>query len=220
LALESHRRIALDWIVVGEEARNVAPQDVNAINAFPAIRALEEWDQIRRTKLVRLCAASYRDLLRPFLRHAKRLDVVDPYLRPTSAKFVELCAVLMGDRGHEPISGKIRLHVSERELRLPIEAALDEWATYLSDIRSRINSRHTFQVVVWGPKDDGETFMHDRFLLTNQFGVKSGNSFSCWKDSTLKETDWTLLDDQSWNQRRNDYVRDSGPFRWIDEREV
>jgi len=84
---------------------------------------------------------------------------------------------------------------------------------------SRVRVQHAVQVVVWGPDESGKS-MHDRFLLTNQCGVMAGESFECKNESTKRKTTWTLLDKETWGERREDLIRDVGPYEWIAERSI
>lgn len=227
LALESHHRFHFDWMIVGEELREAAKRGASPTAervASPGeARASEHWPRGIRTETMRMCASGYKPVLGPVLRHAKRLEIVDPYMFRENARrlhFVELCATLMGNRGHAPLGGEIHIHTSEgTDPGASVEDSLNAWTKSLAGLKGRPGSRHLFKVFVWQSKANGPR-MHDRFLLTDQCGILSGNGFDCWEDDTVRETTWSLLDAAAWTERRTDLVPNGGPFKCLGERVV
>jgi len=212
LIQDSHRRVGFDWIVTGED---FCPDDwrpIGNVMSLTGILNAEAFEGRRRSRTVRLCEQDYEPALVPLLRHAKSLDIVDPFLKPSHGgterlnRFVELCANTMGNRGHALLPGVIRLHMSPNKIRptRSTDALLCEWRERLERFRQRSRTLHTFHVVAWGMSPDDEE-LHDRFLLTDQYGVVSGNSFTSGKTETTRKTGWTLLDDGEWESHRTMY---------------
>jgi hypothetical protein len=221
LALESHHHHALEWIVASKHLCASRTDEPAPLIDPIELRASEPWQTRQRTPSVRMCASGYRPYLAPLLRHAKRLEIVDPYLSHRELRhrrFIELSAILMGDLGQARLPGEIRLHTWLRNCATPadIQESLDSWSKDWGLIKARLPPQHSFKVILWG-RQGGDPPMHDRFLLTDQCGIQSGWGFDCKDEGTKQQTTWTLLDDRTWNERRNDYVRDIGPYRWLGE---
>lgn len=222
LAMESHRRVPFDWVVVSKRLHaNTDAQD-SALTELAELRQSEGWEARRWSESVQMCESKYRQLLGPLLRHAKRLEIINPYLSHRNRrhfKIVELCASAMGERGQAPLAGKIHNHVWQAESEDParVDVYLDSWMQELDRLKQQHRLRHSFKVVAWGRKSDGPR-MHDRFLLTDQCGVQAGWGFDCLAEGTNQQTTWTFLNELIWKERRNDYVRDVGPYQWLGEK--
>jgi hypothetical protein len=221
LALESHHRCAFNWIVTNENMIENLRMDEDIIDVS-SLRNSPEWSERRWSRSVRMCEQEYLVMIRPLLRYAKRLELVDRYLSPRDwrhSRFIELCAMALGQGGNAVHPPQIHLHtwmeasISEAS----IDASLTDWMNYLSRIKAKHRVPHLFRVFVWGRKENGPS-MHDRFLLTDQCGVTVGWGFDCCDNETTRETTWTLLDKQTWKVRRNDFVPDVGPYQYLDDR--
>jgi hypothetical protein len=222
LALESHRRICLDWIVVDKAIEEPFPSGIASITTLEHLKSSQKWTERDNEVVVRLSESSYVSLIRPLLRHAKWLDIVDPYLQPgtgnnpMSSRFIEICTKLMADRGYDPIAREIRIHVSEHKLNMPLDNAIAAWNDRLKQIKERTGTLHKLQVIVWGAlKTDHATYMHSRFLFTDQCGVSSNHSFICREEATKEETEWRLLGDKMWFNRRELFRCDVSPYQFL-----
>jgi hypothetical protein len=220
LVLESHRRTPFDWIVIGSRlCLNGEEQDLQRSDVL-GVRRSESWEARRRSISLRKCASEYRPVLNRLLRHAKRLEIVDPYLKANDG-FVGLCASEMGQRGHATLPGEIHFHLwmDGYTSNEDVQGAVDEWTESLSKIKHRNRAPHTFKINIWGRKANGPK-MHDRFLLTNQCGIQAGWGFDCLAEDTSNQTTWTLLDEATWNERRLEFRPDLSPYKHLGERIV
>jgi hypothetical protein len=169
-----------------------------------------QWTGRKNTTPIQLSEADFRRKLSPVLRFARTVTVVDPYLSPTddvkfpggtevrkvgeNMRFVELIAGLLGNRNGGIVPGRIILHASADSQNLePPDVAihLGIWKTKLGQLKGKFN--HAFTVCYW--ENRGSKVMHDRFILTDQCGIGSQDSFKCQYRQSPTSTIWSLLDE-------------------------
>ncbi|MDQ3512934.1 MAG: hypothetical protein M3462_04605 [Chloroflexota bacterium] len=220
LAIASHGLVPFDWLIVGDDLKDSARQKAKPVASPREARSSERWPRGTPSTTVRLCESEVRRALGPVLRHASRLEIIDPYLSCENFRrfhFINVCAALMGDRGQARLYGEIHIHTSElATANLPLQNVLKLWASRLEQLRIRQRSRHVFKVFVWQAQVS-EYLMHDRFLMTNQCGILSGNGFECWEEDTVRETTWAVVKPTVWTKRRGDFIPGIGPFRCLGE---
>lgn len=226
LACEANGRAALDAIILscGLHATSARCDDV--LSPFDTVLAAPHWQRRRHSITIKQCEADYCALLSPILRHAKRLYLIDPYLRPDLKRFTDtiiLCGKLLGERGGSPtnaLPGIIEIHTSAVcEHRDPLRTVQEEakqWNHWICNELKAACSRHTVRVSIWARDEGGERF-HDRFLITDQIGFSVAGGLDCVKApfGTPSDTVWTLLneqDRQAWLQK---FQPGTSPYRKV-----
>jgi hypothetical protein len=164
----------------------------------------------------------YREILKRVVRHARRIELVDPYLslKKRNFKIVEICTAVLRDFSRINTTRQIHLHTWVTGETVPREmagAALDAWATRLDDLKRQSNVNFQFRVFLWGRNPNGVR-MHDRFLLTDQCGFMVGNGFDCGNGLESQTTTWSLLDETTWQKRREEIVEGTSPYELLGER--
>jgi hypothetical protein len=166
----------------------------------------------------------YREILKPILRHAKRIELVDPFLslKDRNFKIVEICTVVLRDFSRVSTTRQIHLHTWEKsEYASSADAVgvLDAWADRLGDLKRQTGVDFQFKVFRWKRQPNGAR-MHDRFLLTNQIGFMVGNGFDCGNGLETQTTTWGLLDEGTWQKRREELLEGKSPYELLGERAV
>jgi hypothetical protein len=187
----------LDWIVVGQPALKASCPEAARTVLLAGLRQQEQWKGRPTSALVPMCPSGYEAVLRSLLRHAKKAKLIDPYLSWCDRQhfeIVEIVARLMGPPGSE---GMIEIHTKQD---MPVEKDLAGWERKVPEMKRVLRSRHKFRVCLWRQKD-GRPLMdeplgrrvHNRYLLTNQWGVFLGTGFDCYKEGTEQRDDWHLM---------------------------
>ena len=212
LAFESHEKIPFDAIILSKELMENSGRDCDAlVDVFDSLY-LPLWG--KRTLSLTKTESEYRSVLRPVLRHARTLSLIDPYMNTTPRFFrtVELCSELLGKGVHdERREGRIRIHAQAPYDKEEVRTCLDSWGEKLSPLRDKHG--HRFEVYLW--ETDSKP-MHDRFILTDQCGISIPGGLDCRGG---KKTNCILLDDsdrREWKQYYDpDYDPDTKPFKLI-----
>lgn len=204
LAYEANARAALDAIILSSDLHAASARYDDFLCPFDSVLGAAHWQRRRRSITFKQCEADYRALLPPILRHAKRLYLIDPYLRPDRDRFTDtimLCGQLLGNRGGDALQGIIEIHTSDacerRNTPRPVPEELARWRRWIADEFKTVCPRHTATISIWAEQTGGERF-HDRFLITDQAGFSVAGGLDCVKApfGTPSETVWTLLDEQ------------------------
>lgn len=219
LAFESHEKIPFDAIILSKELMENSGKESDALVDVLDSLELSQWG--RRTLSLTKTEDEYRRVLRPVLRHARSLFLVDPYMNTDKRYFktVELCSELLGKRAHERRKGRIRIHAlvknqSQKSDYQKADIYLDAWEKKLTPLRDKHG--HRFQVFLWDKKINSDESMHDRFVLTDQCGISVPGGLDCRGG----RTDWSLLDDDTRRVRERDYDSDTSPFEFVKSRTV
>lgn len=228
-ALEAHRLVPFYGIILTK--RLLVQCDLDDPTFMELSRAMDSsrWENRGRSVTLTQSEADYRAVLGPLLRHARVLDIVDPYMNCREPRFfttVRLCAELMGQRGQDRLEGLIRIHagdpavVGSRHHQELAATRLDEWERQLQPLVGR--HHRTFEIFLWAKRLGGQPF-HDRYLLTDQCGVSAPGGLDCPGGSEANRTTWVLLDDD--DRRRhlkelNPPDRVTGPFGLVGHRKI
>lgn len=224
LALDSHDRIPFQGILLSQDLIDGCGHNCDAFVEFLGALESPQWEaRRRRSGTLNKCEADYRATLAPILRHAKKLQLIDPYLNPNKTRFlktVEICSELLGKRTHERLPGRIDIHANaeaQDSERTNTDNDLDAWEAKLRPLVTCYH--HVFRVHLWERRPGGPP-MHDRFILTDQCGISVPGGLDCRTDRDAASTDWTLLDEDARTRRWSDYDPATSPFNRVNCREV
>jgi len=163
--------------------------------------------------------SGYRQALRPILRHAEWVTLVDPFLSPGKDEkwpILEICASLLPAVGKGPGSGLITVHSTMGDYKGTSSSLLDHWGKLLAALSGQPGSHRPFRVVLWKKRSRGGPRFHDRALFTNQCGVDVPGGFDCW-DETKNTTRWHLIDHRALWECDVEFDRRYTPHEWINE---
>lgn len=201
LAREAHGRAPLDAIVLTPELLARCGIDDEILIAVDDVLNSDPWMNRRRSTTITMQETDYRNLLPKILRHARRLYLIDPYLRPEPkwTKTIEICASLMGQRGHAVLPGDIEIHTGDPRERSACRSPMEEnaaWDVWREDRFTSKYPEHSLSVSMWEKFDIGERF-HDRLLITDQVGFSIPGGLECtFGSATPSRTIWALLDEE------------------------
>jgi hypothetical protein len=226
-ARATKRSWVYDWIVTTENLRKSNTEKTRDIVGIRQVRDPARWAPHRSIR-VRTCRSSYSEALRPLLRHAMWIDLVDPYLwyreeedrDPRDDRhfaIVRICARRLRRPFGLPSQPEIRVHTKDRAHakekrgKESVEEALAGWENRLKELNRELDVPRWFKVMLWREKTNGPRF-HDRFLLSNQCGVSVPYGFDCLSDQTGHRTVWTLLPEAIRSDVYRDYTDGTSPF--------
>lgn len=216
-AIDEHEINPLHGILLSEQLLSACSRDCDSLMEFLSALDSPQWARrCARTLTLSKSEDDYRQALAPILRHAKTLDLVDPYFNTRESRYlktIEIASALLGGRPQGRLSARIRIHADlsrQKPQDFPLEDYLFQWKTMLAPLQS--DHGHRFQVFLWRAVEDGE-IMHDRFILTDQCGISAPAGLDCrGAHSHANSTDWNLLDESVRARRLRDYVAGIGPF--------
>ncbi len=224
LALDSHHRIPFQGILLSQDLIDGCGHNCDAFVEFLGALDSQRWDTRRsRTLTLKKCEADYRGALAPLVRHAKVVQLVDPYLNAYETRYfktVDICSELMGQRVQERLTGRIDIHAEAKRQKPDghtVEQHLDAWEDKLRPLVAR--DHHRLRIHLWECRL-GDESMHDRFILTDQCAVSVPGGLDCRAHSHANSTDWTLLDEAARTQRWGDYDPATSPFHRVGYREI
>ena len=202
-ARQAHVTKQLAAIITSDKANQDQAEDPLPIIPYPPNRS-QLWNaniRGRMTMNVTKSEAGLRPILRTVLAYAKRVLIVDPFLNcewKKYDKFLWLVAELLGDFRDGHCNGVIEIQTSLKarypESRIEIRK---RWKKILGTILPRHN--HAFVIKILR---DNEKLVkpHNRFLFTDQCGIKAGSGFECYDDLNAGIDEWTLLDRHAWQE--------------------
>ena len=222
LVRESHKFLPFDWVVTGKRIGRGQISATESAVPVAEVRTSDKW-QPRRSKTIAMCQSGYQSVLPPILRHAKRLELVDPYLSPRNSQhfsIVQVSAELMGRRGQHQQPGDIRINTTLKgEDIVDPNVALLRWEAAIRRLKSDLGVPHSFRVFIWR-SDLGDAGMHDRYVLTNQCGISVPGGLDTYKERTSRKTVWSLLDHEDYLDARVTWDPQARPDDVLARREI
>jgi hypothetical protein len=203
-----------DWLSLAATLENLHAIVANAVGTTVSCDNLVELDRVLDSELwskrpttwtVPMDRAGYAAALTPLLRYARKLLLIDPYLKADQAyvPVVELCARLLGFGRGDP-KGMIEIHAKRQDQS--VGNWFKAWRAVLEPLHSTYG--HAFKVCLYETPTEGQRF-HDRFILTDQCGVSVPAGLSLVSGSS---TDWLLMEYEVANARRADFESSVHPY--------
>ena len=214
LALVSHNRIPFHAIILSQALIDNCKCECSEFVEYSASLDSSQWINCKkRTLTLTKTSAKYCFYLAPLLRYARKLALVDPYLKCVKryTDTISICSKLLGNRGHGRLNCQIEIHTlaDNQNPHRCIDDCLAEWKKKLQFLADK--AQHEFRVFLWENKPESES-MHDRFILTDQCGFSIPGGLDCRNPSDPNSTDWSLLDEDARKQRWADYKHPTSPF--------
>ena len=222
LALVSHNRIPFHAIILSQELIDNCKCECSEFVEYSASLDSSQWINCKkRTLTLTKTSTKYCFYLAPVLRYARKLALVDPYLKCVKryTDTISICSKLLGNRGHNRLEGQIEIHAAASKLKPHgnVDNCLAEWKRKLQHLANE--DRHKFKIFLWESKPGSES-MHDRFILTDQCGFSIPGGLDCRNSSDSNSTDWSLLDEDARKKRWADYKRPTSPFELLKSAEI
>ncbi len=172
----------------------------------------DKWDELKKRDIVlKKTAESFNVVLKTMLPHVRNIQLIDPYALPKAQykSTLELCVKYLRKKtGFDQQRGVVEIHTKSDE-SISIDMNKTRWKTMLDGIVNEAN--HTFKVYFWKDNSPEDKF-HDRFILTNVFGVSSAHSFDI-KDNSEQETTWSLLSKETFELHLNNFSNEDPKFQ-------
>jgi hypothetical protein len=206
--------------------------DIKDEALVPLSKALEspQWESRQQSGTLLKTESALRKDLRPFLRYARQVVLVDPYMTCRNDRFfntIQHCADLLGKSHGKQVPGRIVIHagdpeqVGPEEHREPVEERLNRWEQSLQAVFSQWG--HSIQVSLWGRRPSGPK-PHDRFVITDQCGVSVAGGLDFLPDALASQantTEWTVLPHaRALEIQQRSYHHAKSHFKYLGTRKV
>ena len=144
-------------------------------------------------------------LLAPLLHHASEVLFVDPHFC-CAAKFGKPLSRFFAEARIGKTPHTVQYHLSAK-------ATPEFFAQDLQSLRRflRLENDDKIDFIRWNCLPEGEN-QHPRYVLTNRGGV----SIDYGLDEGNGTTDWRLLSESLWKERRQQFLHDSTAFAFVD----
>lgn len=206
--------------------------DIKDEAIIPLSKALEcpQWEGRQQSGTLLKTESALQKELRPFLRYARQVVLIDPYMTCRNDRFfntVQYCADLLGKAHGTQVPGRIVIHAGDPMAFGPVEhresvtQRLDRWQEALQPVVSHWG--HAIQISLWGRKPGGPN-PHDRFIITDQSAVSIAGGLDFLPDdqaSRANTTNWSVVPhaDAVVIQQCH-YHHAKSPFQYLDTRKV
>ncbi|HRH40157.1 MAG TPA: hypothetical protein PKY82_00840 [Pyrinomonadaceae bacterium] len=222
LLLESDNKINFYEVITGDDFFLQNDFSDDRFTVLSEILDSVLWLDRRRTLDLERTETKYREVFTSVLRHAKTLDIVDPYINPVDerwTKTISLLSDLMGKRHSERLVGRIRIHTNEDQIsNSDIDTSPDfhiaQWKSFLEELNAK--DKHGFEIIYWRVKNRGEQF-HDRHIITNQCGISVPNGLDLPNRVNPGTTDISLLDEDVRLKRLSKFTGSTSVYETKDE---
>jgi hypothetical protein len=166
--------------------------------------------------------------LKPLLRYANLVTLIDPYMTPTKPRFfdtVQYCADLLGSHDGQQRRGLIHIHAGDPmhlgDIADKETAAnrLDRWERELQPVIAQW--KYQFEVFLWRNQPGGKAF-HDRYLITEQCGISAPGGLDFEDDPTRANlTSWSWLEPAIMRDvLLNEFHRTKSPYQFLGSRRI
>lgn len=194
----------------------------------PLSAALHAGRWIGRQRSVRFVKteSNLRRHVAPVLAYAQKLTLIDPYMSCRKERFfhtVQHCADLLGKRDGRQQRGLVHIHAGDPQNdpdsshRESSNDRLRRWGEELRPVIARWG--HRFEVFLWKNIAGGKTF-HDRYLITDQCGVRAPGGLDFVDDATRANiSSWALLEhDEIQDIIHREFHRSKSPYGFLGTR--
>ncbi len=196
----------------------------------PLHEALEHTSWQGRSKSARFIKTEdeLRRHLKPILRYAQKIVLIDPYMSCRKDRFfntVQHCADLLGKRDGSQQRGLIHIHAGDPQNDsdpMHQDSPHDRLRQWEQQLRPVINQwGHKFEVFLWRNRPGGKTF-HDRYLITDQCGVRAPGGLDFVEDASKANiSSWSLLEPEEIQDIiQREFNRAKSPYLQIGSRQI
>ena len=225
LALDSHERTPFYAIILSQALIDNCNRECNVFIEFFNSLNSERWMGRRETLSLIKSPDNYSSILAPVLRHARSLVLIDPHLDIRKQRFyntIKICSNMLGQRGHNRLSGRVDIHVAEGENKGKKDYETEE--DFFDACKRRLQplikqDGHRFRVFIWKRKEDSYSeSMHDRYIITDQFGISVSYGLDCNPKSSDR-TRWGFLPEEDRDEQLSLHNPSTSSFDFVGSRE-
>lgn len=205
----------LKFVLSGNNLSNKCREEINnKCFSVDTIIMEENWDIAKRKDVVTIKTPSSVDkILKPLLSDANTLKLIDPYFNDGNQykSLLNLCIKSFRNRaGLSQERGIIEIHTTNNKNdNLDLHVFQSRIANMLNKLNNTPN--HTIKVYIWKNNSSNDKF-HDRFILTNTFGVSVSHSLGVVETSE-QQTTWNLLDQETFEIHVNNFSEEDPKFQ-------
>lgn len=181
LALLSHGNQNFDMILA--EAQHEVPDDAKAFfYLLKNFRRSQRWKDAKASApRVKNTITEMGACLRPVLRHAKQVTIIDPFFDVFKSKVQNSLGSyleMIGDRGLGPVEKRnfhatIDIHMWHGGIDGSPASQVRAWKNRFLELKQEY-PKFSFSVSVWKRSPSGGPKMHDRYIVTQQCSVTIG----------------------------------------------
>ncbi len=185
----------------------VAGSPVPVLSRFDLHDGNALW-KVRNSQSVPRTADALSAIVAPLLRISEDFLYVDPYFASKPQEYQSLVKMLQDAHAAGKSLQRVEVHTSTKGTAGFI---LDKART---SIVPRLPKGIEIKVFQWRERDGGER-LHDRFVLTNRGGIASSYGWDTGESGQTTEV--SLMDDDSYLHRWNQYQRETAAFDLVGE---
>lgn len=206
-AVTSHSNEAFYSIVTTEATANGQQCPLCTLR-IGSVCSSSLWAGRQNSRRVERRATAFQDVLRPVLRNAKSLMLIDPHIQPERARYFRSLQAMVQLAYNRFVSNSLKFFEIHSKTN-----ANHSW--YHDEFRSRVGplipSGCQVRLILW--EDPGDRF-HNRFILTNFCGISVDRGLD-ESDHGLDHDDWEIIDERHredvWNRFRTTGTPAYGP---------
>lgn len=195
----------VDAIVVADEGAGL----VDAIS-WDDVNAAEDPWRTETCRRIERTAEAMTTALRPFLRLAHEIHVIDPYFGPENRRHRVVLESLAAAAATAPSLPTLHVHCGDKAENSFFRAKAERLARGLP--------RGIRLVFHWIRERPGGERFHNRYLLTDLGGVAASDGFDAGARS--QTTEFYLLARETYDARWRQFVAPGGAFETVDQIEL
>ncbi|WP_163853435.1 MIT C-terminal domain-containing protein [Paenibacillus elgii] len=221
VALKLNPKEAFHGIVMGP---NIAMGEITpepCLVGFDKVLDSDLWNCRKTSFDVGQNEVEYCNFLKPILKHAKSLSIIDPYLS-TEQRFFDTVKICLLNLSNKNV--RVNLHAERREIRGLSEAqsaarTILDWEQKIKALRLP-NDFGRVNLFLWKPRWRGQRF-HDRAIITDQCGIGIEGGLDVYETTRrLTKTTFNLLDSDVIVRRLRDVDPASGVYTLVKQKEL
>jgi hypothetical protein len=193
-AIASHQQEPLNGIISTNDTTQRFNKSETVLSSIQKLNNAKWWRERSPSVRPYRNIEGYLKYLHKILNQANHIMFIDPYLDPTRFSYEKFVNILCSIR--QEMSPLIEIHRVSRDgsgenKKYPTE---QEWENrYYQKLHQPLaESGLTVNVFIWDIPKWGELEFHDRYLITNIFGISLSNGFDVSRNNKAKTT-WTRL---------------------------
>jgi len=171
------------------------------------------WD-VPRERVIQRKSEKIAACAKTLLIASKKILVIDPHFDPTLNRFTRTFSYLVDYAFKNSTPQRLELHVEHKDRSPSFEMWRDRCQEGLSQI---VPKGHVLKIVRWNERATGDK-MHPRYVLTEIGGIRYDYGLDEWDGvGEGKTVDVILIGPNVYEQRWNDYQRETTTFDFVDE---
>jgi hypothetical protein len=203
-----------DWVSNALDAHEIEPFHAvicRSIHELESVLVADDLDdtlplwKVQRDGMIPRQAIELGAVVRSLLYHSTEIVFVDQHFGFTAKHGRPLTHFLAAARCGKNLT-RVEYHLNAGVSTESFEEELKRKHHYLG-----LRNDEAIVFVRWKCIDGGEN-QHPRYVLTNRGGVR----FDYGLDEGDGTTDWSLLGEELWQQRKEQFAQDKSPFEWVD----